>query len=159
MLYSYELVLGTYSKRTLAPIGMAAISAVLTIWLLTGQGKPFDLPLGPTVHWSDYPIGLLIGCIGAFVGIALMLLVSGVERALKHLVKDETARRLAAGLLLTLLSVRFPAVLGSGHAGIEHAVNGGISGRALSLWSARRLWHRRRAWGRASAAACSALRC
>jgi chloride channel protein, CIC family len=138
MLYSYELVLGTYSKRTLAPIGMAAISAVLTIWLLTGQGKPFDLPLGPTVHWSDYPIGLLIGCIGAFVGIALMLLVSGVERALKHLVKDETARRLAAGLLLTLLSVRFPAVLGSGHAGIEHAVNGGISGRgALALVGAK----------------------
>jgi CIC family chloride channel protein len=54
------------------------------------------------------------------------------------MLKDETVRRLAVGLLLTLLSIRFPAVLGSGHAAIEHAVSGDITGHhALALLCAK----------------------
>jgi CIC family chloride channel protein len=48
MLYAYELVLGTYSKRTLAPIRLGAISAVLTIWLILGQARPFSLGMETT---------------------------------------------------------------------------------------------------------------
>ncbi|MBF9232277.1 chloride channel protein [Microvirga alba] len=140
MLYAFELVLGTYSKRTLAPIGLAAIAAVITIWLLTGQAKPFDLILGTAVSWSDYPIAVLMGGICAFMGIGVMLLVTAVERLLKRLFRHETLRRLAAALVLTLLSIRFPAVLGSGHAAIDHAVNGDIVGpQALGLLGAKAL--------------------
>ncbi|RDI59992.1 chloride channel protein [Microvirga subterranea] len=140
MLYAYELVLGTYSKRTLAPIGIGAISAVLMIWLVSGPTKPFSLEVGTNALWSDYPLAVLIGGASAFMGIAVMLLVSATERILKRFVGDETLRRVAAGLLLTLLSMRFPAVLGSGHAAIEHAVNGDIAGRqALGLLAAKGL--------------------
>jgi len=140
MLYAYELVLGTYSKRTLAPIGLGAISAVLTIWLLLGQARPFSLEVGNTTQWSDYPLALLVGVVSAFVGIMVMLLVSMTERLLKHFLKDETLRRLSAALLLTLLATRFPAVLGSGHAAIEHAVTGDITGRhAIGLLAAKGL--------------------
>jgi CIC family chloride channel protein len=140
MLYSYELVLGSYSKRTLAPVGIAAICAVLTIWLLTGRAKPFNLPQGTDVFWSDFPIGLLIGALASFMGIAVMLFVSVTERFLKRWVGDATLRRVLAGLVLTILSFRYPAVLGSGHAAIEHAVNGDIAGRhALGLLGAKAL--------------------
>lgn len=138
MLYAYELVLGTYSKRTLAPIGLAAICAVLTMWLLTGQTKPFNLPLGTSASWADFPLALVIGLLSALLGIGAMLLVTVLERLFKHLFRDQTLRRVAAGLLLTILSIRFPAVLGSGHAAIEHAVNGDIAGRhALGLLGAK----------------------
>jgi len=138
MLYAYELVLGTYSKRTLAPVGLAAICAVLTMWLLTGQAKPFNLPLGTSASWADFPLALVIGLLAAPLGIGVMLLVTMFERLLKRLVRDQTLRRMAAGLFLTLLSIRFPAVLGSGHAAIEHGVNGDIAGRnALELLGAK----------------------
>lgn len=138
MLYAYELVLGTYSKRTLAPIGLAAISAVVTIWLLTGQAKPFHLPLESETSWVDFPLAILIGLLAAFLGIGVMLLVTIIERFLKRLFRNETLRRFSVALLLTFLSVRFPAVLGSGHAAVEHAVNGDIAGRhALGLLGAK----------------------
>ncbi|MGO4387681.1 chloride channel protein [Microvirga sp. 2YAF29] len=138
MLYAYELVLGTYSKRTLAPIGLAAICALITMWLLTDQAKPFDLPLGTSASWADFPLALVIGLLAAPLGIGVMLLVTVFERLLKRLFGDVTLRRIAVGILLTILSIRFPAVLGSGHAAIEHAVNGDIAGRhALGLLGAK----------------------
>jgi CIC family chloride channel protein len=138
MLYAYELVLGTYSKRTLAPIGLAAISAVTTIWLITGQAKPFHLPLESEFLWSDYPLAVVLGMLSALMGIGVMLLVTAIERLLKHLFKNEILRRIPVALLLTFLSIRFPAVLGSGHAAVEHAVSGDIAGRhALGLLGAK----------------------
>lgn len=138
MLYAYELVLGTYSKRTLAPIGLAAICAVITMWLLTGQAKPFNLPLTTRAAWSDFPLALVIGLLAALLGIGAMLLVTVFERLLKRFFKDQTLRRVAVGFLLTILSIRFPAVLGSGHAAVEHAVNGNITGgHALGLLGAK----------------------
>jgi len=140
MLYAYELVLGTYSKRTLAPIGLAAICAVLTMWLLTDQAKPFSLPLGTSASWADFPLALVIGLLAAPLGIGAMLLVTILERLLKRLFRNQTLRRIVVGLLLTIVSIRFPAVLGSGHAAIEHAVNGDIAGRhALELLGAKTL--------------------
>jgi CIC family chloride channel protein len=140
MLYAYELVLGTYSKRTLAPIGLAAICAVITMWLLTGQAKPFNLPLGTSSSWADFPLALAIGLLAALLGIGAMLMVTVLERLLKRLFPNGTLRRVAVGLLLTILSIRFPAVLGSGHAAVEHAVNGDIAGRhALGLLGAKTL--------------------
>ncbi|WP_262027378.1 chloride channel protein [Microvirga sp. Mcv34] len=140
MLYAYELLLGTFSRRTLAPIGLGAIAAVMTIWLLLGQERPFSLETGPGTSWSDYPLAVLIGFVAAFAGIVVMLLVSAIERLLKRFLKNEVLRRLSAALLLTALATRFPAVLGSGHAAIEHAVSGDIAGRhALGLLAAKGL--------------------
>ena len=128
MLYAYELVLGTYSKRTLAPIGLAAIAATMTMWALTGSEKPFSLTLGSTTIWTDYPVALLIGVLSAGTGMVMMLLVTSFERQLKRLIGNDILRRLFVCGIVTILSVRFPAVLGSGHSGIDQGANGHISG-------------------------------
>lgn len=138
LLYSYELVVGNYSKRTLAPVGFAAITAVLTVWLIEGRAKPFALHLGTTVIWSDYPVAIGIGILSGVVGIGLMLLVSVFERTMKRWFGNDTLRRLVASSILAALATRFPAVLGSGHAAIERAANGDIAGRsALGLLGAK----------------------
>ncbi len=140
ILYAYELVLGAYSKRTLAPVGMAALAAVLTIWLTTGQAKPFELVMSSPISWPDYPLALLIGVLAAMLGVAVMLLVSAVERAVRPVPGGETVPRILVALMMTLLSIRYPAVLGSGHAAIEGAARGEISGRAaLGLLGAKSL--------------------
>ena len=138
MLYAYELVLGTYSKRTLAPVSFAAISAVLTIDLLRGAHKPFNLLSTVVPSWSDYPVALTIGALATAVGVGVMVLVSATEKFLKRGVGNQTLRRLTAAALLTGLSLGYPAVLGSGHAAIDHAVNGDIAGKhALGLLGAK----------------------
>lgn len=140
MLYSYELILGSYSKRTLAPVGLAAIAAVVTVSLAEGNARPFELALGSRVLWSDYPASFALGLVSGLAGIAVMLLVSALERVMKRLIQDDTLRRVVAGLALALLAMRFPAVLGSGHAAIDRSANGVISGhRALRLLGAKGL--------------------
>ncbi len=136
--YAFELVLGNYSKRTLAPIGLAAIAATMTIWAFEGPQKSFSLFENAHVGWTDYPLAVVLGFLSAFTGVAVMLLATSFERRLKAWIKDESLRRVAVSGLLTVLATRFPAVLGSGHAAVESAANGGISkGEALGLLGAK----------------------
>lgn len=138
MLYAYELVLGNYSKRTLAPIGVASIAATLTIWSLSDPVKPFNLNIGTTTFWTDYPLALLIGALSALIGVLVMVLATSFERQLKRWIGDESLRRVAASVVLTILATRFPAVLGSGHAAIDNSANGLISrGEAAGLLGAK----------------------
>lgn len=140
VLYAFELVIGTYAKRTLAPVGAAALAAVLTMWLLSGQDKPFQLDSPVRAGWIDYPIAILIGLVAACLGIAIMLLVTAVERWTKPMPGGDAAARVVVAGLLTLLALRYPAVLGSGHAAIERAAHGDIVGRqALGLLGAKSL--------------------
>lgn len=140
MLYAFELVLGTYSKRTLPAVGIGAIVAALSVWSIRGYADPFGVPLGGVPYPADYVLALLIGILSALTGIGVMFLVTAFERGLGRVLPGTLLRRLAVGTLLALLSRRFPAVLGSGHAAVEHTIMGDIrGGQALGLLGAKGL--------------------
>lgn len=140
MLYAFELVLGTYSKRTLPAVGIAAIVAALTVWTVNGYSEPFGISFEKQPYPADYAVALLIGAASALTGIGVMILVTNVERRLGGVLPGTMLRRAAVGTLLALLSRRFPAVLGSGHAAIEHTIRGDIrGGKALGLLGAKGL--------------------
>jgi CIC family chloride channel protein len=140
MLYAFELVLGAYSKRTLPPVGVAAIMATLTVWQLSGPAHPTLTADMKPVVLADYLISVGIGVLAALVGIMVMFCVTAFERGLRRLFAYSLLRRTAVAVLLAVLSRRFPAVLGSGHAAIEHTIRGDIGGsRALGLLGAKGL--------------------
>jgi CIC family chloride channel protein len=140
MLYSYELVLGSYTKRTLVPVALAAITALGTVEWTGGMARPFLPRTGAAPIWADYPTAVGIGIVAALVGIGTMVLVGGFERLLAHISRSDTTRRLLVSVILAAIAWRFPAVLGSGHAGIDAAVNGDVRGReALGLAGAKGL--------------------
>ena len=70
--YAFELVIGTYSLGTFAPVAVAAIVAVSVVNAL--GAAPFDLILQvPTrVEALDYIPILALGMVCALVGIAIM---------------------------------------------------------------------------------------
>lgn len=138
MLYSYELVLGSYTKRTLVPVALAAIVALWTVQGLGGTARPFLPRTGAAPVWADYPIAAVIGLAAALLGIGTMVLVGGFERLLGRVSRSEGVRRVLVSVVLAVIAWRFPAVLGSGHAGIDAAVNGDVRGReALGLAGAK----------------------
>ena len=128
MLYAFELVLGSYSTRMLAPVGLAAIVSSLLARAIVGGAATFDMPAVVGVQWPDYPLAVLIGCVSAGVGIAAMILVSGCERLFRFLFRNTPLRLVAGALVLGALAATFPYVLGSGHAGIEATVGGHVLG-------------------------------
>ena len=130
MLYAFELVLGSYSTRMLAPVGLAAIASSLLAEAIDGGADTFRMAAHLEVHWPDYPLAVLVGCAAAGLGVLAMLLVSYVERLLKLLFRHMAVRLLAGALTLSTIAVVFPLVLGSGHAGIVETVNGRVTGLA-----------------------------
>jgi CIC family chloride channel protein len=140
MLYAFELVLGSYNKRSLAPVALAALLGFGAVAALDGGPKPFIIRQTASALWADFPVAALIGVLAALLGIGVMVLVGGVERTLASLTRSETLRRVLGALGLAALAFLAPGVLGSGHAAIDEAVNGEIVGRlAIGLLGAKAL--------------------
>ena len=132
-LYAFELALGEYSTRMLAPVGLAALAGSTVARALQGDTSLFDMPPIASSFWSDYPLAIGIGGLSACIGIVTMLLVSGSERLLRRVLPTATLRLLAGAILLGCLASAYPGVLGSGHAEIVATLGGRIVGQTALI--------------------------
>ena len=118
--YAFELVIGTYSLATLAPVVSAAISAVLVMRLLTGGGSElFELRVPTEIAPMDYMPILALGILCAFAGILIMRGVTITEDLFRRSRVPIWLRPAIGGLLLGGMSLISPQVLSSGHAALE----------------------------------------
>lgn len=126
--YGFELVIGIYSVANVAPVMTAAICAALTAEIF--GGVPFPLELGglPALTASQYLPFLLLGLLGGGASIAIMKLVTLVERGFARLTIDASVRPFLGGCLVGLLGLVTPQVLASGHGALhrEFAMNYGL---------------------------------
>jgi CIC family chloride channel protein len=113
--YAFELVIGTYSLGTFAPVAVAAIVAVAVVNAL--GGAPFDLVLQvPTrVDALDYIPILALGMLCALIGITIMRGVTLTEELFRKSGVPAWLRPMIGGLAVGLLALTTPAVLSSGH--------------------------------------------
>lgn len=113
--YAFELVIGTYSLGTFAPVAVAAIVAVSVVNAL--GGAPFDLVLQvPTrVDALDYIPILALGMVCALVGIAIMRGVTLTEELFRKSGVPVWLRPMCGGVAVGTLALATPAVLSSGH--------------------------------------------
>ncbi len=82
--YAYELVIGTYTLGTLAPVVAAAITAVSVQRLLLGDEPGFDVPLVPTMETAAFLPLIALGVIAALAGIAIMRAVTVTEELFRR---------------------------------------------------------------------------
>ncbi|HTR17231.1 MAG TPA: chloride channel protein [Acetobacteraceae bacterium] len=119
--YAFELVIGTYSLLSLAPVVVAAICAMLVMRLLTEMdtGFAFALALPASIETADYLPILALGMVAAGVGIALMRGVTLTEDLFRRSRVPVWLRPAIGGLTVGLLGLVSPAVLSSGHAALR----------------------------------------
>ena len=117
--YAFELVIGTYSLGTLAPVVMAAICATGVMRLLTGGSEGFDLLVPTAIEAMDYMPLLALGMICALGGIALMRGVTLVEDLFRRSRAPSWLRPGIGGLAVGAMALVTPAVLESGHAAMH----------------------------------------
>src|SRR5579884_4086401 len=77
--YAFELILGSYTLATLAPVGIAALAGVLVVRAVEGSNPIFIIDQQLRVLSSDYAIFFAIGLISAGLGILAMKGVTGTE--------------------------------------------------------------------------------
>ena len=117
--YGYELILGNYSTRALAPVAVAALSAVLTERAIIHPEPLFVV--GQVFHFkqSVYLLFALLGLFAAAFSVLSMQAVTWAERALRRLPMPQWMRPAIGGMLLTAIALHVPQVLGSGHGAIQ----------------------------------------
>ena len=113
--YAFELVIGTYSLATLAPVVLAAICAVLTNQFIIGQEGGFALLVPSLVAPIDYIAILALGVVCALAGIAIMRAVTLTEDLFRRSGVPAWLRPAIGGLVVGLLALLSPQVLSSGH--------------------------------------------
>jgi chloride channel protein, CIC family len=117
--YAFELVIGTYSLGTFAPV---AVASIVSVSIVNGLGDaPFDLVLQvPTrVDPLDYIPILALGMVCALIGIAIMRGVTLTEELFRKSGVPVWLRPMCGGLAVGTLALATPAVLSSGHGALS----------------------------------------
>jgi CIC family chloride channel protein len=118
--YAFELVIGTYTLGSFAPVAVAALVSQAVVQAL--GGSPFDLiTMVPThIQPLDYIPILALGMLCALLGISIMRGVTVTEDLFRRSGVPVWLRPSIGGLAIGLLALVTPAVLSSGHGALGH---------------------------------------
>jgi chloride channel protein, CIC family len=116
--YAFELVIGTYSLGTLAPVVVAAIVSVSVVQALHGSPAGLEVLVPGRLEAIDYFPIVLLGVLCALVGILIMRGVTLTETLFRRSGVPSWLRPGIGGLAVGLLALVSPQVLSSGHAAL-----------------------------------------
>jgi CIC family chloride channel protein len=117
--YAFELVIGTYSLATLAPVMAAAICAIATVRVLSGDVAGFDVHVPSAITPLDYVPLLALGIVASLGGIALMRGVTLTEQAFHASRVPVWLRPAIGGAIVGVLALVTPQVMSSGHGALR----------------------------------------
>jgi chloride channel protein, CIC family len=119
--YGFELIIGSYSPTSLAPVGIAAVVGYLVAKTL----EPADFGLvssqAANVAVHDLVVAAVLGLLAALFGIILMRGVALCEALFIRLKVRTGVRPLLGGIVVGLLAIVSPQVLSSGHGALRLA--------------------------------------
>ena len=113
--YAFELVIGTYSIASLAPVGIAALVGYLTARTFAPLTLGIEANAVADVTVHDVVIAAGVGLLAAMVGILLMRSVAACERLFTRMRIAPEWRPMIGGSVVGLLAIITPQVMSSGH--------------------------------------------
>ncbi|HSK42004.1 MAG TPA: chloride channel protein, partial [Arenibaculum sp.] len=121
--YAFELIIGSYSSGSLAPVVVSTLASMLVARSTIGADPIFSVVPHVVLEGHDYALFALVGIAAAGFGIATMRLVTTVERFGKCLPVPAWIRPAIGGLVVGTIALWFPQVLGSGHGAIQASID------------------------------------
>ena len=131
--YAFELVIGTYSLATLAPVVVSSICAIFVSRLITSDGASFDIQVPTAIEPIDYLPLLALGMVCALGGIAIMRGVTLTEYWFRRSKVPAWLRPGVGGLLIGALALFSPQVLSSGHEALRLGLDAPYSATHIAL--------------------------
>ncbi len=117
--YAIELIIGTYTVVTLAPLIVSALVASIVAGLIGGHGLSIDIYDASRVTPPDYVPAIFLGVVCAFIGIVLMQTVSLIEETARKSAIPGWLRPTIGGVAVGALALISPQVLSSGHGALH----------------------------------------
>lgn len=117
--YGFELVLGSYIPRALAPIAVASLAGTLTQRALLEPHTLFTVTSTASLPTSAYFVFAGLGLGAAAISIVAMRSVTWAERVFESIKVPAWLRPALGGVILSALALAFPQVLGGGYGAIQ----------------------------------------
>src|SRR5579862_5004639 len=119
--YGFELIIGSYSPTSLAPVAIAALIG----YEVADRLSPAEIGVvGPekmTIVSHDLLIAAMLGLLASLLGIILMRGVALCESLFARLALRPTWRTLVGGFCVGILAMVTPQVMSSGHGALRIA--------------------------------------
>ncbi len=133
--YAFELVIGTYTLATLAPVAVAAIigSEVVRALHMPGDYGGLELQVPTRIEAVDYIAILTLGVLCALVGIAIMRGVTLTEQLFRRSRVPVWLRPAIGGLAVGCMALITPQMMSSGHAALAVGIDAPYSLRHIAL--------------------------
>jgi len=119
--YGFELIIGSYSSSSLAPVGIAALIGYLVARSFEPAAFAFGViaPEKMTILAHDLVVAATLGLLSALLGIFLMRGVALCESMFARLAVRPALRTMAGGLVVGLMAMVSPQVMSSGHGALH----------------------------------------
>ena len=121
--YAYELVIGTYSIATLAPVVVAAIIGTAIVQGVGGSPGQLDLLVPMRVETVDYIPLVALGVLCALIAICVMRGCTLTEELFRRSRVPDWLRPSIGGLVIGSMALVTPAVMSSGHSALSVIVD------------------------------------
>ena len=121
--YAFELVIGTYTLVSLAPVVVSAIVAVSVANAFNGAPPTLEIQVPSQIEGIDYIAIVALGVVCALVAIAIMRGVTLTEEGFRRSKVPVWLRPGIGGLFIGALALLTPSVLSSGHAALAVGID------------------------------------
>ena len=122
--FALELILGDFSKKAVAPIVLASVAANITMKAVTGGQTVFELPHYGLISIAEMGNYVILGLICGLLAYSFAQLLLYCDTYFPRLRIAPPLRPMLGGVIVSGLAFFFPEVLGTGHATVEHLLNG-----------------------------------
>jgi len=117
--YGFELIIGSYSTASLAPVGMAALLGYLTAQAFSPASLGIEAGAVTKLAVHDIAIAGVLGLFAAIFGIIVMRGVAACELLFARLRVKPALRPMVGGAIVGLLAMVSPQVMSSGHGALH----------------------------------------
>jgi CIC family chloride channel protein len=117
--YGFELIIGSYSIASLAPVGMASLVGYLTARAFTPDRLGIETGAVSNLAVHDVVIAAFVGVLAAAFGILVMRGVAACDLIFTRLKVRPALRPMIGGALVGLMAILSPQVMSSGHGALH----------------------------------------
>jgi CIC family chloride channel protein len=119
--YGFELIIGSYSSTSLAPVGIASLIGYQVARMFAPAELGIVAPEKTTIVAHDLVLAATLGLLAAMLGIVLMRGVALSENMFAKLRLRPPLRTMLGGLVVGLMALVTPQVMSSGHGALRVA--------------------------------------
>jgi CIC family chloride channel protein len=131
--YAFELIVGTYTLASLAPVMVAALAGSLVARQFTGGAHVVHIAEAGPVATADYAPALALGLVCALLAILFMKSVTLAEGLARRSRVPPPLRPAVGGLCVGCLALVTPEVLSAGHGAFLATIEEPRAAEALAL--------------------------